>query len=399
MAATPAELAAASDLVCLCVVGDDDVHGRGDREPTACWPDWHSGGIIAIHAPCIPTPAVNSPNGPRATGCYRDRRAGQRRWTGRGGRHRCWSWSAATTTIVEQVPPGVRDLRRPDRPPRRPGLRPGHQDPQQPVVHRQSRHRQDDSGSRRARWAWHRRSSPRSSAAGRRTASRLASVARFGGNLDILKQIAGALLQKDVSHIAEPRRQRRCRTGSGVRSRRRRAECCWTTRDEGRASSARAGWGRRWCAAWSTPATTSRVLGRDAEKRSAIAELGARPGRGAGRGGLRRRRRRRVRVHRRAGAPGLPRRRPARRHAARIGAGAAHHRQPRTAEALAERGRHRRGRRGRRAGQRRTARHRRGDGDAVRRRRRRRGADGASAAVQSTATRSCTSGRPAAGSW
>ncbi|MDG4668492.1 NAD(P)-dependent oxidoreductase [Mycobacterium sp. 236(2023)] len=52
-AATPAELGAASDLVCLCVVGDDDVREvlYGDNGVLAGMSD---GGIIAIHSTVHP---------------------------------------------------------------------------------------------------------------------------------------------------------------------------------------------------------------------------------------------------------------------------------------------------------------------------------------------------------
>jgi 3-hydroxyisobutyrate dehydrogenase-like beta-hydroxyacid dehydrogenase len=53
VAATPAELAAASDLVCLCVVGDDDVKQvlEGD---TGVFAGMAAGGIIAIHSTIHP---------------------------------------------------------------------------------------------------------------------------------------------------------------------------------------------------------------------------------------------------------------------------------------------------------------------------------------------------------
>ena len=52
-AATPAELAAASDLVCLCVVGDDDVREvlNGDNGVLAGLAE---GGIVAIHSTVHP---------------------------------------------------------------------------------------------------------------------------------------------------------------------------------------------------------------------------------------------------------------------------------------------------------------------------------------------------------
>ncbi len=55
-AGTPAELGAASDLVCLCVVGDDDV-ARSSPARTVCWPAWHPAASSPSTAPCTPTPA------------------------------------------------------------------------------------------------------------------------------------------------------------------------------------------------------------------------------------------------------------------------------------------------------------------------------------------------------
>ncbi|MBX7434949.1 NAD(P)-dependent oxidoreductase [Mycobacterium sp. Y57] len=52
-ASTPAELAAASDLVCLCVVGDDDVREVLDGE-TGVLAGLEKGGIVAIHSTVHP---------------------------------------------------------------------------------------------------------------------------------------------------------------------------------------------------------------------------------------------------------------------------------------------------------------------------------------------------------
>jgi 3-hydroxyisobutyrate dehydrogenase len=53
VAATPAELAASSDLVCLCVVGDDDVREvlTGDSGVLA---GLAPGGVVAIHSTVHP---------------------------------------------------------------------------------------------------------------------------------------------------------------------------------------------------------------------------------------------------------------------------------------------------------------------------------------------------------
>ena len=53
IAATPAELGASSDLVCLCVVGDDDVRQVLDGE-TGVLAGMKPGGIIAIHSTVHP---------------------------------------------------------------------------------------------------------------------------------------------------------------------------------------------------------------------------------------------------------------------------------------------------------------------------------------------------------
>ena len=50
---TPAELAAASDLVCLCVVGDDDVRGLVEGEQ-GLLAGIQPGGIIAVHSTVHP---------------------------------------------------------------------------------------------------------------------------------------------------------------------------------------------------------------------------------------------------------------------------------------------------------------------------------------------------------
>ncbi|NKQ51532.1 NAD(P)-dependent oxidoreductase [Amycolatopsis sp. K13G38] len=53
IAATPAELAAASDLVCLCVVGDADVEEVLDRE-NGVLAGLASGGVVAVHSTVHP---------------------------------------------------------------------------------------------------------------------------------------------------------------------------------------------------------------------------------------------------------------------------------------------------------------------------------------------------------
>lgn len=67
VAGSPAELAAASDLVCLCVIGDADIDELTDGEHgllSAMQP----GGSSRCTARCTPTPAENLPNGLRRSG-------------------------------------------------------------------------------------------------------------------------------------------------------------------------------------------------------------------------------------------------------------------------------------------------------------------------------------------
>ena len=131
--ATPAELAAASDLVCLCVVGDDDVRQVLDGE-TGVLAGLAPGGIVAIHSTVHPdtcreiaetaaAQGISVIDAPVSGGAPAAEEGTLLVMVGgeRGGRR--------------EVPPRLRDVRRPDRPPRRARQRSGHQDPEQPVVH------------------------------------------------------------------------------------------------------------------------------------------------------------------------------------------------------------------------------------------------------------------------
>ncbi len=84
-AQSPAELAAASDLVCLCVVGDDDVREvlAGDNGVLA---GLAPGGIVAIHSTVHPDTCRELAESAAASRCFGDRCAGERRWTCRRGR-------------------------------------------------------------------------------------------------------------------------------------------------------------------------------------------------------------------------------------------------------------------------------------------------------------------------
>ncbi len=77
-AGSPAELAATSDLVCVCVVGDDDVREvlGGDAGVLA---GLASGGIIAIHSTIHPDTCTEIAESAAGTRCFGDRRPGERR--------------------------------------------------------------------------------------------------------------------------------------------------------------------------------------------------------------------------------------------------------------------------------------------------------------------------------
>ncbi len=206
---------------------------------------------------------------------------------------------------------------------------------------------------------------------GSATSKALGSIAVFGGTLERLAPIAGALLQKDVRHAASLAAARVGARGRGVRRGRRRAEV------DGSSAMTRVGFvgagrmGAPMVRRLVEAGHDVRALGGTDEKRRAVRELGAHAvtgladvGRGADvvvvcvftdeqvpqvclDGDL-------VSAMR----PGAV-------------AGHAHHRKPAHRRGASPRTapRHRRGRR---AGQRRSARHRRRPGDAVRRRFRRR---------------------------
>ena len=231
IAESPAELAAASDLVCLCVVGDDDV-ARGAPAVTRRAGRAGAGRRSSRStARCTPTPAARSPkrlprqgvsviDAPVSGGGAR-RRGGHAAGHGRRRRRR-----------RRALPPGVRDLRRPDRASRPPRQRPGHQDPEQPAVHRQPRAARSSTlelgeslGIPRDRLA-------EVLNGGSATSKALGSIAVFGGTLDGLAPIAGALLQKDVRHAAEPRRRRVGTRGRGVHAADAALNDRWTTRDD-----------------------------------------------------------------------------------------------------------------------------------------------------------------------
>ena len=330
------------------------------------------------------------------TRCFGDRRAGERRRACRRG-GRAAGHGRRRRGGRRALPSGVRDIRRPDRAPRPAGQRPGHQDPEQPAVHRQPGQR--DQHARTGRIPWHRprsgsaRSSPRGSA----TSKALGSIAAFGGTPGPTRVHRRCAAAEGRPARREHRRQRVGTPGRGVRRRRCRADGRWTIRDDaGRLRRHRAHGRTRWCAGWSTPVTTSARWAARAEKCERSANSGAiavtEPADVAEGADVvivcvfTDEQVRQVCLEERPASPPW-RRTPCSSFT------------PREARAPPRRSPPPRRRRGRRSGQRRSTRHRRGPGDAVRRGRRRRCGARASAAEPPTLTRSCMSAAPARASW
>ena len=135
VAASPAELAAASDLVCLCVVGDADIEEitGGEHGVLA---GLKPGSVIAVHSTVHPdtckelakkavAQGVSVVDAPVSGGGPAAAEGRLLVMVGGDGR-RC-----------RALPSGLCHLRRPGRPSRRPGLRANHQAAEQPVVHRE----------------------------------------------------------------------------------------------------------------------------------------------------------------------------------------------------------------------------------------------------------------------
>ena len=106
------------------------------------------GGVVAIHSTVHPETCHESGRKGRRTGCFGDRRTGQRRRTG-GRRGPAAGHGRRRRRRRRTMPPGIRELCRPDRAPRPAGLRADHQAPEQPAVHRQPGHRGQHAGARR----------------------------------------------------------------------------------------------------------------------------------------------------------------------------------------------------------------------------------------------------------
>ena len=198
-AGSPAELAAASDLVCLCVVGDDDVREVLDGDDGVL-AGLAPGGIVAIHSTVHPdTCREIAEVGGRAR-CFGDRRPGERRSARRRGRM-LLVMVGGEDEVVERCRPVFATYA-------------------DPIVHLgplgsgqvtkilnnllftanlgsavSTLELGESLGIDRNRLG-------EVLTGGSATSKALSSIAAFGGTLDQLASIAGALLQKDVRHAA-----------------------------------------------------------------------------------------------------------------------------------------------------------------------------------------------------
>ena len=270
-ARSPAELAAASDLVCLCVVGDDDVSKCSTATP-GCWPGLAPGGIIAIHSTVHPdTCREIAKNGCRAR-CFGDRRTGERRRACRRGGHAAGHGRRRRRGDVERCRPVFATYA-------------------DPIVHLgplgtgqvtkilnnllftanlgsaiSTLELGESLGIDRNRLC-------EVLNGGSATSKALGSIAVFGGTLDGLAPIAGALLQKDVRHAASLADSRVGSRGRGVhRGGHRVGVDGLPAMTTGRLRRRRGASVRRWCAGSSMRVTTSvpSAVRREVRRRSRI---------------------------------------------------------------------------------------------------------------------------------
>lgn len=200
VAATPAELAAASDLVCLCVVGDDDVQDvvtRDDGVLAGLAP----GGVIAVHSTVHPDTCRDLAERARAKGV-----AVIDAPVSGGGP------AAEAGTLLVMVG-GDEDVVE--------NARPVFASYAEPIVHLGpvgagqvtkllnnllfSAHLATAKTALDLGQGLGVAPEKLAEVIGRGSGNSFAltSVARFGGSLDMLKQVAGGLLHKDVSLIAD----------------------------------------------------------------------------------------------------------------------------------------------------------------------------------------------------
>ena len=112
---------------------------------------------------------------------------------------------------------------------------------------------------------------------GSATSKALGSIAVFGGTLDGLAPIAGALLQKDVRHAASLAADGVGARGRGVRRGRRGADVDGPPAMSRSGSSGPAAWARPMVRRLVEAGHEVRALGRTDEKRRPSRELGAQP--------------------------------------------------------------------------------------------------------------------------
>jgi hypothetical protein len=137
IASTPSELGATSDLVCVCVVGDDDVREvlNGDAGVLA---GMRPGGIVAIHSTIHPVTCRVISETAAGHGVSVIRRTSQRRRPRSRNGH-ADGHGRRRGRSRREMPSGVCDVFRCHRPSRPTWQRPGRQDPQQSAVQRQPR--------------------------------------------------------------------------------------------------------------------------------------------------------------------------------------------------------------------------------------------------------------------
>ena len=192
-------LGAASDVLCVCVIGDADVDDvlRGDDGALA---EMAPGGIVVIHSTVHPDTCrrlqtdfshlhfVDAPVS--------------------GGGHMAAAKALLVMVggdddVVEPVPAGARHIREPSCPPRGIGCRAGGEAAEQCAVQRAPRTGRENLLRCRANSASTRMPSPRCcrQRSGRSYAAEV--IAGSGHSLSVIAELAGPLLTKDVDILAD----------------------------------------------------------------------------------------------------------------------------------------------------------------------------------------------------
>ena len=147
-AGSPAELAAASDLVCVCVRDDADTEEVVD----AVLGGLAAGGVIAVHSTVHPDTCRRLAERAQARGVRLiDAPVSGGAPAAEAGRLLVMAGGDEET--VDVLPAGLRQLRRSDRAPRAGRRRPGHQAAEQRRVHRAPRGRGEPARPRASRSA------------------------------------------------------------------------------------------------------------------------------------------------------------------------------------------------------------------------------------------------------